>query len=333
MMLIGPMRGRDRKELMRMVERPSGHDAPQLTMSCLCTAFAGLLTALLALAQTAQAETLIVDGVSRGYEIFIPESAVLPARAMVVLHGGGGTAGQVRGATDFDDLATEAGFVAIYPDSAFGLWNDGRDSPHLADQQASAGDDVGFIVSLVDMLADSGVIDARQVGVAGISNGGMMTLRLACEAPQWFAAFAVVAANVAQGIECPGGQPVPMMFIHGSADPLIFYGGGPIASQFGGSRGTALSVEDSLALWAQRNGCAGRVVHAVVDERRYDSTAATVFDYTGCRANLRHILIEGMGHAWPGVRQGLIGLITGRTSMEIDGNRAIWAFVTAQFPG
>lgn len=317
-----------------MIERPSGQGALQLRQAHLrsaCMAFVGLLTAVLALAQPARADTLIVDGVPRGYEIFIPESAVLPARAMVVLHGGG-TAGQVRGATDFDDLATEAGFVAIYPDSAFGLWNDGRDSPHLADQQASAGDDVGFIVSLVNMLAGSGVIDPRRIGVAGISNGGMMTLRLACEAPQWFAAYAVVAANVALGIECPGGQPVPMMFIHGSADPLIFYGGGPIASQFGGSRGTALSVEDSLSLWAQRNGCANRIVHAVVDERRYDSTAATVFDYTGCRANLRHILIEGMGHAWPGVRQGLIGLVTGRTSMEIDANRAIWAFVSAQFP-
>ena len=293
----------------------------------------GALVALagLALPAAVQAETLVVDGVPRTYEIFIPASAVQPAPAVVLLHGGGGSADQLRDHLDFDDLAASAGVVAVYPDAVDKLWNDGRFSPALADQQAAAGDDVGFIVSLVDMLAANGVIDPRRVAVAGISNGGMMTQRLACEAPDRFAAFTVVVANMATGIECPGGAAVPMLFMHGTEDPLIPYAGGDIAPQFGGSRGTAYSVPDTMALWAARNGCSGRTTQAVLNSRPLDGTSAAIYAYTGCRAPLMHVLIDGMGHAWPGQRQGLIGLVTGRASREIDGNLAVLDFASAQF--
>ena len=95
----------------------------------------------LALIRDAMADTFVVDGVPRNYEIFVPSSASLPAPAMVLLHGGGGTADQLRDHLDFDDLAAANGIVAIYPDSSDRMWNDGRVSPALADQQGCGGGD------------------------------------------------------------------------------------------------------------------------------------------------------------------------------------------------
>ncbi|MEZ5670569.1 MAG: PHB depolymerase family esterase [Alphaproteobacteria bacterium] len=276
------------------------------------------------------ADSLIVNGVEREYLITIPPAASLPAPAVVLLHGGGGSARQLHDHIGFDALAAAQGVVAIYPDAASLQWADGRISANANDQRAAQADDVGFLLALVDMLTKSGVIDPTRVGVAGISNGGMMTLRLACEAPRRFAVYAVVAANVPRGLECPGGVPVPILFIHGTQDPLIPYAGGDIAPQLGGSHGTALPVPDTMAIWAARNGCAaGPTTLAVIDRLPNDGTAAQFSEYTGCRAALGHILIEGMGHSWPGTRDGFLG---GPTSYEIDGNRAIWDFMAAQFP-
>lgn len=282
-------------------------------------------------ARDARAETFQFDGLTRSYELFVPSTARLPAPAMVLLHGGGGSAEQIRDHVDFDDLAAELGIVAVYPGAVDKLWNDGRASPALADQQARAGNDAGYVVALVDALAAQGIVDPARVGVGGISNGGFMTLRLACAAPQRFAAFAVVAANNAVGIECPGGPPVPMLFIHGTEDAWVPFGGGTIAPQVGESRGTAYSAADTLAAWAMRNGCAAPALAATWNERPLDGTSVAIYDYAGCRAALRHIVVEGGGHTWPGARAGLLGLVVGRSSREIDANQAIWAFVSAQF--
>ncbi|MEM7122799.1 MAG: PHB depolymerase family esterase [Pseudomonadota bacterium] len=278
----------------------------------------------------ARADTLEHGGTERAFDVYVPDGIATPAPAVVLLHGGGGSGRQLRRHTDFNELADENGFVVIYPDGVDGHWNDGRDDPWLAEQAAARHDDVGFITAILDRLIADGLVDAHRIGVGGISNGGMMTLRLACEAPERFIGFAVVAANIAAGQECPGGEPAPVLFIHGSNDSLVPYDGGPIGLPGGNARGTAWSVPDSLADWAARNRCTGRVLSAHINERPLDGTTVDIVDYTGCKAPLRHILINGGGHTWPGTGARLINLITGRSSREIDGNVAIWAFFDAQ---
>ena len=281
------------------------------------------LAAALLLAGLAQADTLEHGGLERAFEVYVPDGIAMPAPAVVLLHGGGGSGKQLRRHTDFNDLADEAGFIVIYPDGIDGHWNDGRDDPWLDSQAAAQHDDVGFITAMLDRLIADGLIDPQRVGVAGISNGGMMTQRLACETPERFIGFAVVAANIAVGQECPGGRPAPMLFIHGSNDRLVPYDGGPIGLPGGKARGTAWSVRDTLDAWAARNRCTGRVLSARIDDRPLDGTAVNVIDYTGCTVPLRHILIDGGGHTWPGTGARLVNVITGRSSREIDGNVAI----------
>src|SRR5947199_169312 len=79
--------------------------------------------------------------------------------------------------------------------------------------------------------------DPRQVYIAGISNGGMMTFRMLCEASELFAGAATVIANMPAnvGARCAPRKPLPVVMFNGTADPLVPYDGGGVG--FLGGRG------------------------------------------------------------------------------------------------
>ena len=77
-----------------------------------------------------------------------------------------------------DKVSDEHGFVVVYPDGLSRSWADGRGgSPS---DQANV-NDVKFISQLIDRLAAKYSIDSRRLYVTGMSNGGFMSGRLACE--------------------------------------------------------------------------------------------------------------------------------------------------------
>ena len=69
-------------------------------------------------APTEERRTLEVDGVERGYLVFLPPSyrPEHPAPLVLVFHGGGGRATGIAPHTGFSLLAEREGFVAVYPD-------------------------------------------------------------------------------------------------------------------------------------------------------------------------------------------------------------------------
>ena len=122
-------------------------------------------------------------------------AVVLPApqRAaptVIVLHGAATTANLTASWSGFAEAAAGHGFAAVFPQGMFTVWNDGR-----RDGIAKA-DDVGFLRALVGRLIERGVADPRRIYLAGISNGGMMTLRMLCEHPELFAGAGTVVASM-----------------------------------------------------------------------------------------------------------------------------------------
>jgi pimeloyl-ACP methyl ester carboxylesterase len=84
-------------------------------------------------------------------------------------------------------------------------------------------DDVGFVAALIDAIGARVSIDRKQVFATGISNGGMMVYRLACEIPDKVAAVAPVAPPAIPQ-NCSPSQPVSIMHIHGTADRADMHG-------------------------------------------------------------------------------------------------------------
>lgn len=281
----------------------------------------GLTTAISAQsAPTEERRTLRVDGVERRYLVFLPPSLRpgQPAPVVLVFHGGGGRAQGIAPHTGFSRLAEREGFVAVYPDGLGHRWNDGRG-------YAATHDDVGFVRALLDSLRRELTVDPRRIYATGISNGAIFSYRLACDLPGVFAAVAPVAGAMPVALvpSCGHLEPVSVLAIQGTADPLMPYGGGGVARR----RGRVLSAARSIAFWAAAAGCAATPVTTTEpDVTPADGTQVRRTAYPGCRdgRSVELYTIEGGGHTWPGGPP--VGGAVGRVSRDVDATTLIWAF-------
>jgi polyhydroxybutyrate depolymerase len=235
-------------------------------------------------------------GFERSYLIHAPSAAQGPRPLLVLLHPGGSHAAQFRRQIDLDAAAEAAGALVVYPEGRAGHWNDGRTREDGT--LVHAGDDVGFVLALIERLVAEGRADPASVHVAGHSNGGMLALRLACEQPARFRSVAAVSASLPEGLACPSeSAPVAVLLVHGRADPLLPFGGGAFAQPERGL-GRVASAAETAAVFAKRNRC------GAADTRASNGAGeATIAVYRGCRAPLVHVATGG-GHGWPGSSYG-----------------------------
>jgi polyhydroxybutyrate depolymerase len=137
-------------------------------------------------------------GLERSYTLHLPNDTAptAPAPLVLVLHGRTGTGAGTARLTGFDERADAHGFLALYPDGVGNEWSYAHGIPGY-----QGPDDAEFLMALIDDIAARYPVDLDRLYVTGISNGGFMVQRLACEFPDRFAAFASVAAGGFGGME------------------------------------------------------------------------------------------------------------------------------------
>ncbi|MBM3511170.1 MAG: esterase [Alphaproteobacteria bacterium] len=289
--------------------------------------------AVAAQAQRSETEcrTLAIGDYQRTYRLFAANRADRTPRAVIlVLHGGSGSGIGTEWLTlgRFHDVGRREGALIVYPDGFRNQWNDGRRDTAIEAHRLGI-DDVGFLTALVDALAAEFPIDPGRVFAAGISNGGMMALRLACERAERFAAIAVVGAAFPVDLDCAPRRAVAAIVIAGTEDPLVPYGGGSIR---GRQRGTVQSVQATVGFWVQHNECQeppAAVEFADLDAD--DGTELLHSRWAPCRdgATVSFYAIKGGGHLWPGGRVYAGERLIGRASRELDATTAIVTFFSA----
>jgi polyhydroxybutyrate depolymerase len=269
------------------------------------------------------------DGRRRAYRVHVPPVLPMGAPLVIQLHGGGGNGVGLDRLTRFHHLADRERFAVASPNGFDRHWNDGR-QPGTARRSALADDvdDVGFVVALIDRLAEWLPLDRSRVYAVGISNGAMMTARLASQIPDRIAAFAQVAGTVSDDAArwWHPDRAVPLIQIHGTADDIVPYAGGAVRSRRGGpDRGRVLGVDRWAQLVATHNGAAGP------DVRRIDPDVEvrTWRGPTG-QGDVEFWRVDGGGHTWPGGIQYLPAGIVGRTSDTFDATGAIWRFLSGK---
>jgi polyhydroxybutyrate depolymerase len=270
--------------------------------------------------------TLIHDGWERSYRVHVPPVLPLGAPLVIQLHGGGGNGAGLDRVTRFFDLADRERFAVASPNGVDHRWHDGRTRREPAARQTEEPvDDVGFLAALIDCVAGWLPIDRRRVYVAGISNGAMMAARLANEIPDRIAAFGQVAGTVAE--DAPTwwhpARPVPVIQVHGTADPIVPYQGGAVRTRRRGGpdRGRVLGVEEWVALVAAHNGATGPTTVRIEP----DVTRSTWRGPTP-QGDVEAWRVAGGGHTWPGGRQYLPVGIIGTTTATFDATAALWRF-------
>jgi polyhydroxybutyrate depolymerase len=226
-----------------------------------------------------------------------------PTAMILNLHGLGSNGAQEALFSNMNATADARGFVVVYPDGYENSWNAGA----CCDPAAADGiDDVGFLVALVDEVAARLCIDRERVYAAGMSNGGFMTYRLACEAADVFAGFAPVAGGLAV-TGCTPSRPVPLIAYHGLDDSMVPYSMG----------------DGSFREYALLSGCTGDPVRTMYDDSYCDI-------YETCDGGIRVGLcsLVGMDHCWPGgeAARRICETFIGSYSADLNANEHMWEF-------
>jgi polyhydroxybutyrate depolymerase len=272
--------------------------------------------------QITDEHALELDGLRRTYQLFVPPSydGSKAVPLVLALHGRGGDSLGMRDLTSLNQLAEREGFIVVYPDGYEKSWADGRGTTP-ADEAGI--NDVGFISSLIDKLSRGYQIIPEQIYATGMSNGGHMSYRLACELSEKIAAVAPVAASLSENLaaNCSPQRPVPVLQIHGTADPIRPYEGGE-------ARGMVLSAPASVAFWGSKNGCSSEPSSTNLPDTAQDGTTVTLTSYSGCQqgADVQHYIVVEGGHTWPGGLQYLPERMVGKTSQDINASEVIWKF-------
>ena len=258
-------------------------------------------------------QTITVDGRARTFHVYRP--ATLPARAPLVLmlHGGFGSGTQAERSYGWDARADSGRFVVAYPDGIDHAWAVGGGC--CGDPGRTGVDDVAFVRQVVATLSRQLPIDAAHVYATGISNGGLLAYRLACDT-DLFAAIGPDSATLLG--DCPSPARVSLIHIHGTADRNIPYQGG---EGEGVAHINGPAVPDVVARWRTVDGCAAP---AVSTAGPVTTSVATCPD--GRAVEL--ITIDGAGHQWPGSTRNLIQRLAGTDppSTALDATDTIWRF-------
>src|SRR5215831_2606929 len=284
--------------------------------------FLAAATAALALAVTpVQAETMRLLTNQGEREAIVLPWRQGPAPTIIVLHGQTSTAAWTAENSGFSDTAAAHGFTAVFPQGIRKQWNDGREA------QAAGVDDVGFLHRLVTSLVGRGLADPRQIYIAGVSNGGMMTFRMLCEASELFAGAATVIANMPAsiGARCAPRKAVPIVMFNGTADPLVPYDGGGVG--FLGGRGTVWAAEETAEFMADVNACTAERAVPLPISSRFGRVRVTRIDWAFCRSGSPVALyrFDGAGHQVPGQRQ-FLPFFLGRGTQALHAADEAFAF-------
>lgn len=268
-------------------------------------------------------------GRDRSFIVVVPESAKRGERlpTVIALHGALMSGKSMKKIFGMDGLAERDKFAVVYPDGFRRRWNDGREG-------GGRPDDVRFIRRLADHLVRSGLADPKRLYLVGVSNGGMLTYRVACEAPGVFAAYAAVIANMPERVaeDCPArGGGAPMLIINATDDPVVPWEGGEIGRFW--RRGEVLSTPDTVAFWRRYNRCSGQSqMKPLPDKDRRDGSTVLAKQFGDCRSDAAVVLltVEGGGHLPPGADIGnrplLQSILGGPANQDISAADVSWKF-------
>jgi polyhydroxybutyrate depolymerase len=275
-----------------------------------------MLISLNAFSQPQQkSEEMMVDGIKRSFVTYIPSITDKDYKMPLIisLHGGFASPKGQFHLADFRPLADRDKFIIVCPSSKH-IWHDGADNKGI--------DDVKFMDQLITYIIKTYNADAQRVYVTGISNGGFMTSRLACQLHKRIAAIAVVAASLDVGQGYKPESPMPVIYMHGTKDPIVKIAGGKM---FG--RGI-YSQNAIIKQWVDLNHCNAEPVITKIPDNAGDGTSILKEEYSNPQNGLKVIsyTINNGGHTWPGGWQYMPKFLIGKTTKNLNACLEIWHF-------
>ena len=250
--------------------------------------------------------TMTVGPLQRTARVHVPASYDPTKRTPVVINIHGRTSNASQQATISRVIAKSnaEGFVVIHPEGwgSPTSWNTGGGCCDPA--AANNIDDGGFMKKLLDEAEAKLCVDTSRVYVMGLSNGGYLAHRMACELTDRVAAIGPVAGLLSLQT-CAPTKPMPVFLVHGTADTLVSYDW----------------VDETVNYWRIKNGC-------TTMQTTFTQGDVTCVTHGGCTGGADVVLctVQDGGHQWPG---GETIPFLGKKTDNLIATDAIWDFFVA----
>ena len=261
-----------------------------------------------------------VQGRDRRAVIVNAPIAATTRPAVIVLHGGMGSAAVMQANSGFDAVARAEGFMVVYGEGTeFGegrhAWNTG----FLLRRQVQDADDIAYFDTLIDTIVRDHGADPARIFMTGGSNGGMMTFVYAVARPERLAAAAPVVASMFTFDATPS-VPLPILIINGAKDDEVPIEGGmsrnPLVRR--AQEAPYKPLEEVVRFWVGVN----RSDQEPEIETR-GTVTTTVHAATPEGAVTEFVVDSAGGHGWPGSRSRR----EGSAPIEaFSGAQRVWEF-------
>ncbi|MBV9952745.1 MAG: hypothetical protein JO291_12380 [Acidimicrobiia bacterium] len=272
-------------------------------------------------------EHTLSDGtVDRPYELVVPAhlDPQKPHPLVLGLHALTVSYKFIPSMSGIDTMVDRYDFIGVIPSGRLN-----GSTPYWNAAPTDDNYDVAFIGSLLDHLEDGYCVDPSQVFSLGMSNGAQMSSLLACRMPDRIRAIGPISGE--EYLTPCNGRPVAIIAFHGTADPIVKYGGGGLNAthitdmeywhgKVPPDLPAPMGIDESMRLWAKHNGCDPRP-----SERRL-TDEVRLRRWTGCSARTELYIIDGGGHAWPGKPEPAFEAQFGHGTTDIDASDLIFRF-------
>lgn len=265
-------------------------------------------------AQSLITKTLVSDGNTREYAVYIPASYDGTAEFPLLFnfHGGGDLITSYMKTIDMRPIADTGNFILIYPQAAPDPTDGG--SRNWLRKSPTTFDDVPFVQAMIDSIAAHYTIDSDRVYACGYSLGGELCYELACRLNNRIAAVAAVARTMGTAAfnNCAPVHPTGVLTILGTADFISPYNGYP---------NYYLSANETHNYWMKYTNCNSTPkVSPETDKNTSDGSTVERYSWSnaeGC-TYVEHLKVIDGGHDWPGIYG----------NMDMDASEEIWNFVS-----
>jgi poly(3-hydroxybutyrate) depolymerase len=240
--------------------------------------------------------------------------------AVIVLHGGMGSAAVMRANSGFDQGARAEGFMVVYAEGTSRgddrhAWNTG----FLLRRLVQDADDVLYFDTLIDTIVREHGAEPSRVYMTGGSNGGMMTFVYAVARPERLAAIAPVVASMFT-FDAKPSVPLPILIINGAKDDEVPIEGGMSRNSIvrRGQQASFKPLPEVVQFWVGVN----RSQEEPQVETR-GTVTTTVHAATPDGAATEFVVDSAGGHGWPGSKPRREGT---KPISSFSGAERVWQF-------
>ncbi len=266
--------------------------------------------------------TMVWDGVTRYYEVYLPPDLSANPAMVLMLHGTShNSIPPIAPMWGWQNVSNKYGFILVKPASTYNAeseqWNWNAYSMSEAFTPADVGtctappatacpDDAGFLRQLILNLMAQYNVNPNQVFVAGFSSGAQMAHRVGVEISDLVAAVVIGSGTIVgqpdpPPITLPGAAvaPISVQEWHGTKDTEI-----PPCNngktKYSGYNFYLATVDQSFDYWTQQNACTTFANTEPLCENGLANQGTTGNDATGCTNNteVQFIWEENVGHNW-----------------------------------